>query len=355
MIVRALVVDDDEKIIRTVCDILDSLGHEYDAVGDQESAQKLLGPDKYAYVLLDLEIPVRPGHLSRIQNGKNLLARIRQTSGMENVPVVVVTGHGNDSYELAVSVMKVGAVDYVSKPLDGDKLDKAIHEALAKDDQVAPKASAKTGPKKLMPFSDEKRQMIIYEDRVTICGIEVWRDCGQPHMRTFLLRLNKKEGGGWARLRGRQLMKGLDRNESNPVGRPIKDFCDGASDRLKEQRHLECGRYDIIASTGGYHFTDWMDVQVAGEESESEPPSTTDEPAVKVDKLVVDVASEHRQRRILEWIDNGERLAQKDVIERFRREKKPATIKRDLQKLRNKGMIETNAEGYYVRSNKRKS
>lgn len=343
MTIRALVVDDDEDIIRTVGDILDSLGHRYDAAADQEGARNLLGPDKYAYVLLDLEIPVRPGHLCRIENGKNLLAEIRQTPGMESMPVIVMTGHGNDSYELAVSVMKGGAVDFVGKPLDGDKLDKAIREALSKGDPQADRSRAgrKPRPDALEPFSATQREMVIHEDHVTVCGVTVWQDTGLPDMRKILLLLNKKENSRYVRINGTRLRNALDRTVSNPVSRPIKDFRDRASELMANECGLECGSQDIIATGGGgYHFTEWMVVREAG--ADAQLPEEAGEPEE-------DDGLNERQRKILEAIDSGEELRQKDVIAMFRRNWNPSTVKRDIKGLRDAGLIETHPDGYYVR------
>ena len=108
---RALVIDDNAAIIRDVEDILDSLDHSCDSVGDQDAARKLLGADKYAYILLDLEIPVKPGKLSRIQNGVNLLVQIRTTPGMENVPVIVMTGHGEVPVQACLGILKRAGYD----------------------------------------------------------------------------------------------------------------------------------------------------------------------------------------------------------------------------------------------------
>jgi CheY-like chemotaxis protein len=342
---RALVIDDNAEIIRDVEDILDSLNHACDSAGDQDAARKLLAADKYAYVLLDLEIPVKPGKLSRVQNGVNLLEQIRETPGMGNVPVIVMTAHGNNSPDLAVAVLKKGAVDYVKKPFDRDQLDRAIQEALAKNTTTGSGASAKAKPQKLAPFKDGKREMIIGDDSVKICGIEVWRATYQPDMRKILIRLSQKEGGGYVRINGGKLMRELGRDASNPVGRPIKTFCDNASERLAEGRCLDCGRYDIIASKGGYHFTDWMEVRVAGQPEPQKPgPAPSTKPAKASDGPIPN----DRQKWILEQIDKGVHISQKNVIAHFRREKNPSTIKRDLKELRERGQIETHPDGYYV-------
>lgn len=347
MKLRALVVDDSDAILHEVEDILESLGHECDVAGDQDTARKLLTADIYAYVLLDLDIPVKPGKLSRPQNGVNLLVQIRETPGMETVPVIVMTGHGNDSPYLAVEVFKKGAVDYVPKPFDRDKLDRAIQEAMSKSHHSASVTSAKAKTQKLMPFKDGKREMVIGEDSVKVCGIELWRATYQPDMRKILIRLSQKEGGGYVRVSGSKLMKELNRCDSNPVGRPIKTFCDNASERLADGRSLECGRYDIIAKGGGgYHFTDWMDVRLAGQ-----PAPKTDDPAPAAKPTKADGVPvlNDRKKWVLEHIDKGVRISQKDVIAHFRREKTASTIKRDLKELRNGGQIETHPDGYFRR------
>ncbi len=55
-----------------------------------------------------------------------------------------------------------------------------------------------------------------------------------------------------------------------------------------------------------------------------------------------------RQKWILEQIDKGVQMSQKDVIAHFRREKNASTIKRDLKQLRDGGQIETHLDGHYV-------
>ena len=192
-------------------------------------------------------------------------------------------------------------MDYVKKPFTKDKLDRAIQEAIAKADAPAgPRAKVK--PQSMTPFKDEIREMVIGEDSVTICGIEVWRASYQPDMRKILVWLSRKEGGGYVRVNGGKLMRELGRDASNPVGRPIKTFCDNASERLAEARCLECGRYDIIASKGGYHFTEWMDVRLADEPATPKPePPLSKTPA----KAPSGPDLNERQKWILEQIDRG--------------------------------------------------
>jgi len=143
---RALVIDDDPKILEIVCEILDSLNHDCDTAEDQESARNLLAGGTYTYLLLDLEIPVRPKKLCRLQNGTNLLRQIRETPGMDALPVVVMTGHGNDSPDLAVSVWQTGADHYVKKPFSRGELDTDIREVLTRKGRPAPRWEASPSP-----------------------------------------------------------------------------------------------------------------------------------------------------------------------------------------------------------------
>lgn len=354
--VTALVVEDDDGIIPAIEEALEARRDSYHRAKSLEEARRSFHDGDYAYVLLDLKIPAREGGaFPDMSYGVTMLKEIRQTKGKETTPVIAMTSYHSDGFGIATELHTYGINACISKPFDEKRpLMRVIDEVLARH-AASTGDAMKTAPKKLTPFKDEKRVMVIEKDRATICGIEVWRETYQPHMRDILVRLSKKDGGGYVRVSGSKLMKELDRDASNPVGRPIKTFCDNASERLAEHRNLGCGRYDIIAKGGGgYHFTDWMEVRVDGEETQADDSKPAATSATASESTAADVASEERQRRILEWIDNGDRLTQKEVIERFRRERKPATIKRDLQKLRTKGEIATHAEGHYVRRKTKK-
>lgn|GEM_PF-3841271 len=111
-------------------------------------------------------------------------------------------------------------------------------------------------------------------------------------------------------------------------------------------RNLDFGRYNLFArGGGGYHFTDWMDVRVAGQ---PEPQRANPAPTVKLAKADGAAVLNDRKKWILEQIEKGVRISQKDVIAHFRREKNPSTIKRDLKELREEGLIATHEDGYYM-------
>lgn len=72
----------------------------------------------------------------------------------------------------------------------------------------------------LQPFSAEKREMIIYKDRITLCGVQVWSDHAYPELREVLLMLSVRDKHGYVRVSGTELSRRLKRNASNPITQP---------------------------------------------------------------------------------------------------------------------------------------
>ena len=339
---RALVIDDDVEIIRTVGDILDSLNHDHDSAGDQVTAWRFLETAKYNYILLDLDIPVKAGKLCRVENGEKLLLQIRNTPEMKSVPVIVMTGHGNDSPDQAVSVLKDGAVDYVKKPFGKGQPDKAIRDVLAKDDQATPVVRNKSEPKGLMLFKAETREVVIYDDRVNLCGIQVWTDCAYPEMGLILRKLSVRTRDGYVRIKGPKLNEDLGRDASNPVSKFIKRFRDNCRSKMASCRGLECGMHDVIGDPkrGGYHLTETIDVRI-----EDGKGRVVEQPCSEQ----VEHSLNERQQWVLGQIDHGARIGQKDVLVHFFGKWSPSTIKRDLKELRAQKVITTGKNGYYSR------
>ncbi len=103
--IKALVVDDDEDICIIVSNQLKKIGHESDCAHDYETAMEMFKNIKYDYVLLDMEIPFRPGGASFIDGGMQALATIRSKYDREQLPVIVFTSKLN-SQETAGPICK---------------------------------------------------------------------------------------------------------------------------------------------------------------------------------------------------------------------------------------------------------
>ncbi len=103
---RALVVDDDEGVLRSYLRLLDGAGFEVDAACDGEEALAALRRDAYDLVVSDVDMP-------RL-DGLALLDGLRR-EGM-STPVILVTGE--PSPDVAIGAMKRGAFHVLAKPVD---------------------------------------------------------------------------------------------------------------------------------------------------------------------------------------------------------------------------------------------
>jgi len=123
-----IIVDDDKQILSLFEDVLSPLGHEVAAKSTAEEAIEYLNADEADLIFLDLKLPGMDG-ISFLQQLNRLQYKI---------PVVVITGYAN--IDTAVQAMKLGAYDYIRKPLNLDEIlitvDKIVEE-LQKDEQLA--------------------------------------------------------------------------------------------------------------------------------------------------------------------------------------------------------------------------
>ena len=125
-----LVVDDEVDILELIELTLLRMGLDVErAMSVKEAVAKLAGQRHYDLCLTDMRLP----------DGTGLEIVDHITKGNFDLPVAVITAHGNT--ENAVAALKAGAYDYVSKPVSLDQLRTLVKSALS-----LPKASeAKAG------------------------------------------------------------------------------------------------------------------------------------------------------------------------------------------------------------------
>ncbi|MBK6966850.1 MAG: sigma-54-dependent Fis family transcriptional regulator [Bacteroidales bacterium] len=116
---RILVIDDERSIRSTLKEILEYEGYQMDEAPDGMTALELAAKEKYDVILCDIKMPQMDG----IEVLDKLLL-------MNDTPVVMISGHGN--IETAVDAIKRGAYDYISKPLDLNRLLITIRNAMEK-------------------------------------------------------------------------------------------------------------------------------------------------------------------------------------------------------------------------------
>jgi DNA-binding NtrC family response regulator len=143
---RVLIVDDEPNVRLMLETALSSVGYDVTEVGDGQSALDRLsgkGPD-HDLVLLDLLMPRMDG-----------MELLRQLRALDNViPVVILTAHG--SIPEAVEAMKLGAIDFLTKPTTPDALRRVVAEVIER--HAVPTAPAKAAETSFKP-SDRARQI----------------------------------------------------------------------------------------------------------------------------------------------------------------------------------------------------
>jgi len=113
-----LIVDDEPDLLELVSLTLSRMQLETQTALNLASARKLLQTHSFDLVLTDMRLPDG--------NGLDLVAHIQEHH--MSLPVAVITAHGN--VESAVRALKLGAFDFVSKPLDLGVLRKLVASAL---------------------------------------------------------------------------------------------------------------------------------------------------------------------------------------------------------------------------------
>jgi len=116
-----LVVDDDRAMRELIRDILESTGHAVNTVSTAEQALAAMSTDSYGLLITDVRLPG--------MDGRTLLGRVRER--WPGLPVVIVTAYG--SIPDAVEAIKLGAVDYLTKPLPSPDALRALVDRVLTD------------------------------------------------------------------------------------------------------------------------------------------------------------------------------------------------------------------------------
>lgn len=113
-----LIVDDDPIISKVIRHHLEKEGYEISSAEDGEKGLKWIEENLPDLVLLDVMLP-------KI-DGIKVLRKIKKSH--PKMPVIMMTAHG--SVELAVEAMKIGAYDFLSKPVNSDELKITVRNAV---------------------------------------------------------------------------------------------------------------------------------------------------------------------------------------------------------------------------------
>ena len=117
MTATALIVDDEVDLCRLMQITLTKMGIKCDVAYTLTQAQDYWQNNSYDFCLTDLKLPDGSG-----------LELVKQISSSSNIPVAVITAFG--SMDLAIEALKLGAFDFVNKPLELPRLRQLVENAL---------------------------------------------------------------------------------------------------------------------------------------------------------------------------------------------------------------------------------
>ena len=164
---QVLVVDDEADIRALIQDILSDEGYAVTAAADASEARDARVDNKFDLILLDIWMPDTDGIT---------LLREWSDAGDLTCPVVIMSGHG--TVDTAVEATRLGAFDFVEKPLSLAKLLRTVEAALDSADKQAttarrmlPSLLAPVGRSALMQGLREKvQQYAEHDESVLLSG-----------------------------------------------------------------------------------------------------------------------------------------------------------------------------------------
>ncbi len=124
---KVLVVDDERSIRSSLRDVLEIEKYKVEEAGDGLDALVKIKQGKFDVVILDIKMPKL--------DGLETLERIQLLNS--DLPVVMISGHGD--IDVAVEAVKKGAFDFISKPLDLNRLLITMRNALDKSNLIIDK------------------------------------------------------------------------------------------------------------------------------------------------------------------------------------------------------------------------
>jgi DNA-binding NtrC family response regulator len=115
---RILIIDDEPNITSSFASLLTDEGHLAEGASDAETGLKRIARSRYDLVLLDLNLP-----------GLSGIEFLKRIKGEPTAPMVLVIS-GQSEIAVALEAMKLGAVDYLEKPVAPERLISSVRAAL---------------------------------------------------------------------------------------------------------------------------------------------------------------------------------------------------------------------------------
>ena len=158
-----LVVDDEESILETLTGILEDEGYQVITASSGESAVIKFSETSPDIVLLDVWMPG--------MDGIETLKRLREKN--KDICVIIISGHSN--IDTAVHAIKLGAYDFLEKPLSLDKVLILISRALEKQRLENENIALRRSISQQWEIIGENYKIIELRDKITKAAISQGR------------------------------------------------------------------------------------------------------------------------------------------------------------------------------------
>ena len=152
---RVLIVDDEPDIRELLELTLGRMSLETESAANLTSARELLSKNSFSLCLTDMRLPDG--------DGIELVKYIQEN--YNQIPVAVITAHGNT--ETAIKALKAGAFDFVSKPVDLQKLRDMVNSALRLSQNTPVKSKNHTDDTRIAPtITGQSKRIRLMRDQI---------------------------------------------------------------------------------------------------------------------------------------------------------------------------------------------
>ena len=118
-----LVIEDEADLRQLSAWLLEAEGYEALLAGDGDAGLKMAREHHIDLILLDIRMPGRYGW--------SILSEIKATPELQNIPVIILTASADAGYKS--KALQMGALDYLIKPIDAQKLKESIARVLGEN------------------------------------------------------------------------------------------------------------------------------------------------------------------------------------------------------------------------------
>ena len=182
MMKSILIIEDDITFGMMLKTWLSKKGFEVSSVSNIARAQKHIEGQGADLILSDLRLPDHDGiDLLKWMNEKGI-----------DIPLIIMTGYAD--IQSAVQAMKLGARDYVAKPVNPEELLKKMSEALQAKEAPTTHTAAKTSAKKGSSVSSGNKPSVPEKEKVPIRKMQavlrlptIWKEKVMPPSNSIIM------------------------------------------------------------------------------------------------------------------------------------------------------------------------